>query len=177
MLYSGGDDGLHEGPTWGAWWTQNSYGTQMASYPFMSDVILRMSRQSQAWFFNNMADGGAKSAYAGGSQGWARKLCIALAEMALAVHICAHAHARTHNTQVYTHTHTHTHTHTQHTHTHTTHSTHTHIHTHTHTHTRYTPQPTGACATTPSLKAATTSRAMETCRFTTGQSKRHCPLL
>lgn len=26
MLYSGGDDGLHEGPTWGAWWTQNRSG-------------------------------------------------------------------------------------------------------------------------------------------------------
>lgn len=35
MLYNADWDGLLEGPTWGAWWTQNSYGTTMTSLPFM----------------------------------------------------------------------------------------------------------------------------------------------
>lgn len=36
MLYDGAWDGLKEGPTWAAWWTQNSYGTQ---YPVSSDCV------------------------------------------------------------------------------------------------------------------------------------------
>jgi hypothetical protein len=57
MLYSGGEDGLLEGPTWGAYWTQNSYGTAMTTIPFLGDVALHGLRESQDWWFNNMADG------------------------------------------------------------------------------------------------------------------------
>ena len=72
MLYSGSQDGLLEGPTWAAWWTQNSYGTTMASLPFLPDVTMHALSQSQNWWFNNMADG-KHSAYpdASASQGWA----------------------------------------------------------------------------------------------------------
>ena len=44
-------------------------GTQMSAFPFMPDTIMYMSRQSQSWFFNNMANG--SSPYANGAQGWA----------------------------------------------------------------------------------------------------------
>ena len=57
MLYSGGEDGLLEGPTWGAYWTQNSYGTSMTTAPFLGDVALHGMRESQNWWFDNMADG------------------------------------------------------------------------------------------------------------------------
>lgn len=46
----------------------------MAGYPFMPEPILYMSRQSQAWFFNNMADG--TNPYSGGAQGWAPDGCM-----------------------------------------------------------------------------------------------------
>ena len=58
MLYNGGEDGLLEGPTWGAYWTQNSYGTAMTTTPFLGDVALHGLRESQNWWFDNMADGG-----------------------------------------------------------------------------------------------------------------------
>eukprot|EP00656_Telonema_subtile_P052705 TRINITY_DN7418_c0_g1_i2.p1 TRINITY_DN7418_c0_g1~~TRINITY_DN7418_c0_g1_i2.p1 ORF type:complete len:421 (-),score=84.05 TRINITY_DN7418_c0_g1_i2:45-1307(-) len=73
MLYSGAEDGLLEGPTWGAYWTQNSYGTAMTCLPFLEDVAFKGIRESQNWWFNNMADG--TNAYAGGSQGWAPDGC------------------------------------------------------------------------------------------------------
>ena len=38
QLYRGDWDGLMEGPTWGAWWTQNSYGTTMTALPLMDGV-------------------------------------------------------------------------------------------------------------------------------------------
>ncbi len=57
MLYSGQWDGMVEGPTWGAWWTQNSYGTSMCSFPFLDDANLAWTRHSQAWWFDNMANG------------------------------------------------------------------------------------------------------------------------
>jgi hypothetical protein len=56
MLYSGGEDGLLEGPTWGAYWTQNSYGTSMTTVPFLGDVALHGLRESQNWWLDNMAD-------------------------------------------------------------------------------------------------------------------------
>ena len=38
LLYRGDWDGMMEGPTWGAWWTQNSYGPTMAALPLMEDA-------------------------------------------------------------------------------------------------------------------------------------------
>ena len=73
MLYSGGEDGLLEGPTWKAYWTQNSYGTAMTCLPFLGDVAFKGMRESQNWWFNNMADG--TQPYGGGGQGWAPDGC------------------------------------------------------------------------------------------------------
>ena len=38
QLYRGDWDGIMEGPTWGAFWTQNSFGPVMGSLPFMDEV-------------------------------------------------------------------------------------------------------------------------------------------
>merc|ERR1711871_872567 len=73
MLYSGAQDGLLEGPTWGAYWTQNSYGTAMTCLPFLGDIIFKGMRESQNWWFNNQADG--TNPYANGAQGWAPDGC------------------------------------------------------------------------------------------------------
>ncbi len=54
---SGSDDGMLEGPTWNAWWTQNSYGTTMTSLPFMDATVFRWTRHSQEWWFDHMANG------------------------------------------------------------------------------------------------------------------------
>ena len=47
MLYSGSQDGLLEGPTWGAYWTQNSYGTAMTTMPFLGDVAFKGKAKSR----------------------------------------------------------------------------------------------------------------------------------
>ena len=70
MLISGSNDGILEGPTWGAWWTQNSFGTTMSSLPFVGSVVNHAIQESQNWWFNNQADG-VTSAYASGTQGYA----------------------------------------------------------------------------------------------------------
>jgi hypothetical protein len=57
MLYRGDWDGLMEGPTWGAWWTQNSYGTTMTSLPFMSPQVYHTCFHSQSWWFDSIGDG------------------------------------------------------------------------------------------------------------------------
>jgi hypothetical protein len=80
MLYSGDKDGLLEGPTWDAYWTQNSYGTSMTVLPFLSDLGFKGMRESQNWWFNNMADGTNQYPHpdAGGAppaQGWAPDGC------------------------------------------------------------------------------------------------------
>ena len=59
--------------TWGAYWTQNSYGTAMTTLPFIGDLTFKGMRESQNWWFNNMADG--TQPYGGGAQGWAPDGC------------------------------------------------------------------------------------------------------
>ena len=39
MLYSPASDMLVEGPTWGEWWTQNSYGPIFAALPFAQEPL------------------------------------------------------------------------------------------------------------------------------------------
>ena len=56
-LYRGDWDGLLEGPTWGAWWTQNSYGPVIASLPFLDDANWHAVQNSMAWWFNSMGNG------------------------------------------------------------------------------------------------------------------------
>ena len=80
MLFSGGVDGLIEGLTWAAYWTQNSYGTAMTTLPFLSDLSFKGMRESQRWWFEHQSDGTAPygSSAAGGppSQGWAPDGCL-----------------------------------------------------------------------------------------------------
>jgi len=40
MLYMPTWNGLVEGPTWDAWWIQNSYGTTYCALPFYSEPFL-----------------------------------------------------------------------------------------------------------------------------------------
>ena len=70
MLYSAANDGMTEGPTWGAWWTQNSYGTAMAGFTLMDGFTFHAWRESQAWFFAHMANGSEAFPAAEGG-GWA----------------------------------------------------------------------------------------------------------
>eukprot|EP00052_Salpingoeca_macrocollata_P027203 m.257348 g.257348 ORF g.257348 m.257348 type:complete len:740 (-) comp22707_c0_seq3:50-2269(-) len=75
MLYSGSEDGLLEGPTWPAYWTQNSYGPTLGSLPFMPDLAFHAVRTSHSWWFNNMADG-TNPYGTDGSQGFAPDGCL-----------------------------------------------------------------------------------------------------
>jgi len=60
QLYRGDWDGVMEGPTWGAWWTQNSFGPTMAGLPFMSDVTYAAHFHSMRWWFAGIGDGDAQ---------------------------------------------------------------------------------------------------------------------
>ena len=55
-----------------AYWTQNSYGTAMTTLPFLGDVAFHGMRESQNWWFNNMANGLTQYAIGGG---WAPDGC------------------------------------------------------------------------------------------------------
>lgn len=57
LLFRGDWDGLMEGPTWGAWWTQNTYGPTMAALPFMEEVTWAALSHSMAWWFNSIGNG------------------------------------------------------------------------------------------------------------------------
>ena len=51
MLYTTAWNGLVEGPTWNAWWTQNSYGATFASLPFLPEPIRSFVRNANwMWF-------------------------------------------------------------------------------------------------------------------------------
>eukprot|EP00937_MAST-01D_sp_MAST-1D-sp2_P002666 g2666.t1 len=57
QLYRGDWDGLMEGPTWGAWWTQNSFGPTMGGLPFLGAVTWAATQHSMAWWFDSIGDG------------------------------------------------------------------------------------------------------------------------
>jgi hypothetical protein len=57
MLYTPHWNGLVEGPTWDAWWIQNSYGTTYAALPFYQEPFLRFLQNSQDLWFDQMGDG------------------------------------------------------------------------------------------------------------------------
>lgn len=57
MLYIPKWNGLVEGPTWDAWWIQNSYGTTFASLPFLQEPFLTFLQNSQDLWFDQMGDG------------------------------------------------------------------------------------------------------------------------
>jgi hypothetical protein len=62
MLYVTNWNGLVEGPTWDAWWIQNSYGTTYAALPFLEEPFLTFLQNSQDLWFDQMGDGQRKGA-------------------------------------------------------------------------------------------------------------------
>lgn len=57
MLYMPAWNGLVEGPTWDAWWIQNSYGTTYAALPFLTEPFVTFLQNSQDLWFDQMGDG------------------------------------------------------------------------------------------------------------------------
>lgn len=57
MLYTPQWNGLVEGPTWGAWWVQNSYGTTYGALPFYEEPLVTFLQNSQDLWFHRMGDG------------------------------------------------------------------------------------------------------------------------
>ncbi len=63
MLYTPAWNGLVEGPTWGAWWVQNSYGTTYNALPFYEEPFLTFLQNSQDLWFDQMGDGKRSGAH------------------------------------------------------------------------------------------------------------------
>jgi len=57
MLYMPNWNGLVEGPTWDAWWIQNSYGTTYSALPFLEEPFITFLQNSQDLWFDQMGDG------------------------------------------------------------------------------------------------------------------------
>ena len=57
MLYTPRWNGLVEGPTWDAWWIQNSYGTTYSALPFLQEPFLTFLQNSQDLWFDQMGNG------------------------------------------------------------------------------------------------------------------------
>jgi hypothetical protein len=69
MLYTAQWNGLVEGPTWGAWWVQNSYGPTYCAIPFYEEPFVTFLQNSQDLWFNKMGDG--KTSYVwNGKDSW-----------------------------------------------------------------------------------------------------------
>ncbi len=62
MLYTTNWNGLIEGPTWDAWWIQNSYGTTYAALPFLGEPFTTFLQNSQDLWFDQMGDGHRRGA-------------------------------------------------------------------------------------------------------------------
>lgn len=57
MFYTPDGHGFFEGPGWGAWWVQNSYGPTYASLPMLQEPYTTFLQNSQDWWFDQMGDG------------------------------------------------------------------------------------------------------------------------
>jgi hypothetical protein len=57
MLYEPKWNGLVEGPTWDAWWIQNSYGTTYSILPLLREPFLTFLQNAQDLWFDQMGDG------------------------------------------------------------------------------------------------------------------------
>lgn len=57
MLYMPSWNGLVEGPTWDAWWIQNSYGPTYCLLPFLEEPFATFLQNSQDLWFDQMGDG------------------------------------------------------------------------------------------------------------------------
>jgi hypothetical protein len=69
MLYKPSWNGFVEGPTWGAWWVQNSYGSSYCGLPFYEEPLFTFLQNAQELWFNKMGDG--KTSYVwNGKDSW-----------------------------------------------------------------------------------------------------------
>jgi len=57
MFYMPTWNGFVEGPTWGAWWIQNSYGPTYAALPFWQEPYVTFLQNSHDLWFDQMGDG------------------------------------------------------------------------------------------------------------------------
>ena len=57
MVYEPKWNGLVEGPTWDAWWIQNSYGTTYAILPLLQEPFVTFLQNAQDLWFDQMGDG------------------------------------------------------------------------------------------------------------------------
>ncbi|MBN1489302.1 MAG: hypothetical protein JXA69_05235 [Phycisphaerae bacterium] len=57
MLYTPEWNGFVEGPTWDAWWIQNSYGTTYSALPFYDEPLITFLQNAQDLWFDQMGDG------------------------------------------------------------------------------------------------------------------------
>jgi hypothetical protein len=57
MLYTPAWNGFVEGPTWGAWWIQNSYGTTYCALPLLREPYTTFLNHSHDLWFSQMGDG------------------------------------------------------------------------------------------------------------------------
>jgi len=57
MLYHTEWNGFVEGPTWGAWWIQNSFGPTYTMLPFMDKAYQTFVANSQALWYSQMGNG------------------------------------------------------------------------------------------------------------------------
>ena len=62
MLYNPEWNGLVEGPTWKAWWTQNSYGPTYCALPFYQEPFVTFLQNAQDLWFDQMGDGKTRRA-------------------------------------------------------------------------------------------------------------------
>jgi hypothetical protein len=63
MLYSPAWNGFVEGPTWGAWWIQNSYGPSYCGLPFFTEPYSTFLENAQDLWFSQMGDGKREGAF------------------------------------------------------------------------------------------------------------------
>ena len=57
MLYLPAWNGFVEGPTWGAWWIQNSYGPTYCGLPVFQEPLVTFLQNAQDLWFTQMGDG------------------------------------------------------------------------------------------------------------------------
>jgi len=57
MLYMPSWNGFVEGPTWDAWWIQNSYGTTYSILPLLREPFTTFLQNAQDLWFDQMGDG------------------------------------------------------------------------------------------------------------------------
>lgn len=57
QLYDAVWNGFVEGPTWGAWWTQNSYGPTFAALPWLPEPQRSFVRNANWMWFEWIGDG------------------------------------------------------------------------------------------------------------------------